>query len=204
MHRIRGLEYFADAVGGMGALVRRDRGEPHLPARRCRSSARPGPTARGSPPAGAVMDTAADHDCRASSIEPNPQAQITSALGDPRPAGHLRRSSTCRSTPTRRPTTRSRSTGPSSTTSWTAWSRRGCRSRQDLDQAWRDFAGWRVNYDETLLRICALVSAPPAPWSSDRVERWSAPRAMRLGRGAPCTRPLNEIARPGPRGPGSG
>ncbi|MEM7342065.1 MAG: hypothetical protein AAF467_25720 [Actinomycetota bacterium] len=38
----------------------------------------------------------------------------------------------------------------------------------DLDQAWADFSGWRVNYDLPLIAIAGLVSAPPAPWSSDR------------------------------------
>ena len=38
----------------------------------------------------------------------------------------------------------------------------------DRDQAWRDYAGWRVNYDETLLGLCELIVAPVAPWSSDR------------------------------------
>jgi hypothetical protein len=38
----------------------------------------------------------------------------------------------------------------------------------DLDQAWRDFAGWRVNYDTVLVRLCDIVMAPYAPWSSDR------------------------------------
>ena len=38
----------------------------------------------------------------------------------------------------------------------------------DRDQAWRDFAGWRVNYDVVLITLCALVMAPYAPWSSDR------------------------------------
>jgi hypothetical protein len=38
----------------------------------------------------------------------------------------------------------------------------------DRDQAWRDFAGWRVNYDRPLLMLCALVAAPYAKWSSDR------------------------------------
>jgi hypothetical protein len=36
------------------------------------------------------------------------------------------------------------------------------------DQAWQDFAGWRVNYDEALIRVATLAEAPPAPWSSDR------------------------------------
>ena len=38
----------------------------------------------------------------------------------------------------------------------------------DRDQAWLDFAGWRVNYDRVLLALCALTAAPYAPWSSDR------------------------------------
>ncbi len=35
-------------------------------------------------------------------------------------------------------------------------------------QAWRDFAGWRVNYDQVLLALAELTMAPEAPWSSDR------------------------------------
>jgi len=38
----------------------------------------------------------------------------------------------------------------------------------DRDQAWRDFSGWRVNYDTVLLALAALTMAPYAPWSSDR------------------------------------
>lgn len=45
----------------------------------------------------------------------------------------------------------------------------------DREQAWRDFAGWRVNYDEPLLALCALCAAPPARWSSDRCHRFSRP-----------------------------
>jgi hypothetical protein len=40
--------------------------------------------------------------------------------------------------------------------------------RADLDQAWHDFSGWRVNYDTVLLALAALTMAPYAPWSSDR------------------------------------
>jgi hypothetical protein len=46
--------------------------------------------------------------------------------------------------------------------------RAGAKFVPDRDQAWRDFAGWRVNYDTLLLRFAALTMAPPAPWSSDR------------------------------------
>ncbi len=38
----------------------------------------------------------------------------------------------------------------------------------DRDQAWRDFAGWRVNYDKPLVALAGLVMAPYAMWSSDR------------------------------------
>jgi hypothetical protein len=44
----------------------------------------------------------------------------------------------------------------------------GVPLRADLDQAWRDFAGWRVNYDRVLLSLASLTMAPYAPWSSDR------------------------------------
>jgi hypothetical protein len=43
----------------------------------------------------------------------------------------------------------------------------GVPIKADLDQAWRDFAGWRVNYDR-VLSLAALTMAPYAPWSSDR------------------------------------
>jgi hypothetical protein len=38
----------------------------------------------------------------------------------------------------------------------------------DREQAWRDFAGWRVNYDRVLISLAALTEAPMALWSSDR------------------------------------
>lgn len=48
----------------------------------------------------------------------------------------------------------------------------GLPLKPDRDQAWADFAGWRVNYDSTLLALCTLTTAPPAPWSSDRARPW--------------------------------
>ena len=39
---------------------------------------------------------------------------------------------------------------------------------EDREQAWADFAGWRVNYDAVLIALCRLTMAPYAPWSSDR------------------------------------
>ena len=38
----------------------------------------------------------------------------------------------------------------------------------DREQAWRDFSGWRVNYDTVLVALAELIIAPPARWSSDR------------------------------------
>jgi hypothetical protein len=45
----------------------------------------------------------------------------------------------------------------------------GVPMKPDRDRAWRDFAGWRVNYDTVLIALARLTMAPPAPWSSDRV-----------------------------------
>jgi hypothetical protein len=59
----------------------------------------------------------------------------------------------------------------------------GVPLKADLEQAWRDFAGWRVNYDRVLLALAALTMAPYAPWSSDRsmIER-NGPRHRRPSR----------------------
>ncbi|GAB4547087.1 MAG: hypothetical protein OHK0023_07800 [Anaerolineae bacterium] len=38
----------------------------------------------------------------------------------------------------------------------------------DQEQAWRDFAGWRVNYDTVLIALAMITLAPPAHWVSDR------------------------------------
>jgi len=44
----------------------------------------------------------------------------------------------------------------------------GLQVRSDREQAWHDFAGWRVNYDCVLLQLAGFIDAPPAPWVSDR------------------------------------
>lgn len=44
----------------------------------------------------------------------------------------------------------------------------GLPLKDDRDQAWRDYAGWRVNYDTVLIALAALTMAPYAPWVSDR------------------------------------
>lgn len=38
----------------------------------------------------------------------------------------------------------------------------------DRDQCWKDFSGWRVNYDNVLRRLANITMAPSAPWSTDR------------------------------------
>jgi hypothetical protein len=67
----------------------------------------------------------------------------------------------------------------------------GLPIRPDRERAWRDFAGWRVNYDRVLLALCTLVMAPYAPWSSDRSPR-SPLRSQGWGR---------RLLRGGPVGP---
>lgn len=59
---------------------------------------------------------------------------------------------------------------------------RGLPLTADRDQAWRDFRGWRVNYDHVLLALASLTMAPYAPWSSDRSHREvrSRPATMAL------------------------
>ncbi len=45
----------------------------------------------------------------------------------------------------------------------------GAPVRADVEEAWLDFSGWRVNYDAVLVGLAGVVGAPPAPWSADRV-----------------------------------
>ena len=54
----------------------------------------------------------------------------------------------------------------------------GLPLKADREQAWQDFAGWRVNYDSTLLSLCSLVMAPPAFWSSERMPVRKLPPIM--------------------------
>jgi hypothetical protein len=56
----------------------------------------------------------------------------------------------------------------------------GVPIRPDRDRAWRDFAGWRVNYDSVLLALAGLTMAPYAPWSSDRSLRTRLRPIIRL------------------------
>lgn len=55
----------------------------------------------------------------------------------------------------------------------------GARLKADRDQAWQDFAGWRVNYDTVLLQFASLCAAPETPWSSDRAIVFQRPPLTR-------------------------
>lgn len=41
---------------------------------------------------------------------------------------------------------------------------RGIPLKSDLDMAWIDFAGWRVNYDASLLGLCSYLRIEPGEW----------------------------------------
>ncbi len=55
--------------------------------------------------------------------------------------------------------------------------------KPDREQAWRDFAGWRVNYDTVLIGLAELIMAPSAPWSSDRQLDNAPPPVLRWRHG---------------------
>ncbi len=59
----------------------------------------------------------------------------------------------------------------------------GVPLKSDREQAWRDFSGWRVNYDTVLLAIAELMIAPPARWSSDRRLADAPPAILRWRKG---------------------
>ena len=58
----------------------------------------------------------------------------------------------------------------------------GVPMKADQDQAWIDWAGWRVNYDAVLLQLAELTMALYAPWTSDRSSpNHRQPRLRRWG-----------------------
>jgi hypothetical protein len=58
----------------------------------------------------------------------------------------------------------------------------GVPVRPQREQCWRDFKGWRVNYDTVLIALAGLTAAPYAPWSSDRSLRYRRPPLMKMRR----------------------
>ncbi len=66
---------------------------------------------------------------------------------------------------------------------WDRWAAAGVPLVPDREQAWRDYAGWRVNYDAVLLSLAEVTMAPLAPWTSDRsAPGFRRPRMLRFGR----------------------
>lgn len=61
----------------------------------------------------------------------------------------------------------------------------GVPVRADRERAWRDFAGWRVNYDRVLIGLATLTVAPGAPWSSDRAPAFRRTPILRRGPARP-------------------
>jgi hypothetical protein len=39
---------------------------------------------------------------------------------------------------------------------------------RDADETWRNFQGWRINYEPIVDALTRLVQPPPAPWLVDR------------------------------------
>jgi hypothetical protein len=179
IHRIRGLEYFASAWDDWEQwFVELEESHTSQPAIAFFRSPRVNSSWITS--AGAVMDTAAiTVSCL--ELEPNPQAQVMIRSG----FLALRAIATFFHLPYDPDPT---ADSPISVTRdefdqlMATLIEAGLPVKADLDQAWKDWSGWRVNYDEPLLRLCALVSAPPAPWSSDRISYLGGVRAVRLGR----------------------
>ena len=58
----------------------------------------------------------------------------------------------------------------------------GVPVRPNRDACWRDFRGWRVNYDTVLLALAGLTMAPYGQWVSDRSLRYRRPPLTRRGR----------------------
>ena len=64
----------------------------------------------------------------------------------------------------------------------------GLPIRNNLDDAWTDFLGWRVNYDAALVGLTKLVIAPDGRWSSDRAGDRYVPTIRRNKNGLPAAR----------------
>lgn len=62
---------------------------------------------------------------------------------------------------------------------WNRLRELGIELKPDQDQAWRDFAGWRVNYDTVLLALADVTVAAYAPWTSDRSSPTGEPARIR-------------------------
>jgi hypothetical protein len=57
----------------------------------------------------------------------------------------------------------------------------GVPVRPDRERCWREYKGWRVNYDQVLITLSGLVMAPYAQWVSDRSLTGQRHKAPLLG-----------------------
>jgi hypothetical protein len=62
----------------------------------------------------------------------------------------------------------------------------GVPLRADRAQAYRDFRGWRINYDQALLALARLTMAPPARWNG---RPWEVIEPVNPARTRPFGRP---------------
>jgi len=58
---------------------------------------------------------------------------------------------------------------------------------RDPAEAWPDFVGWRLNYEQAAYAVAAAVDAVPALWSGPRRRRTDPIPPIRPGRGRPPT-----------------
>jgi hypothetical protein len=60
---------------------------------------------------------------------------------------------------------------------------------RDPAEAWPDFVGWRVNYEQAAYAVAAAVDAVPAMWSGPRRHRVTAIAPIRPPTGRPPKQP---------------
>ena len=53
--------------------------------------------------------------------------------------------------------------------------------KEDLNLAWQNFGGWRVNYDELLNGLAKLTMAPETVWLSEVTMARANPEAGETG-----------------------
>jgi hypothetical protein len=53
---------------------------------------------------------------------------------------------------------------------------------RDIDESWRNFRGWRVNYEGIVDALTVFILPPPAPWFVKNPELGDAQRPLILNR----------------------
>jgi hypothetical protein len=69
---------------------------------------------------------------------------------------------------------------------------------RDPHEAWPDFAGWRVNYEQAAYAIAKEVDAVPALWSGPRKHKVDPIPPIRPPQGKPPTEPVNKTGTTAP------